>query len=175
MHQEFRAAFRRRRADAPLLGIAALVAAFAAGCDKAKEEPVPATATVVMPGSPAPTDASSAPSVSAPPTLVSSSNSGGDGAMTTAPPAATGSIARGNSGPASGGTLSIVPGSPGPAPGLATTPPVTTPVAPAAPLDPTPPPPALTASPPGPGRIGPDPAANPSNDQPPSVPPGTKS
>ena len=89
MHQEFRAAFRRRRAAAPLLGIAALVAAFAAGCDKAKEEPVPATATVVMPGSPAPTDASSAPSVSAPPTLVSSRNSS-DGAMTTAPAAATG-------------------------------------------------------------------------------------
>jgi hypothetical protein len=170
MHQEFRAAFRRRRAAAPLLGIAALVAAFAAGCDKAKEEPVPATATVVMPGSPAPTDASSAPSVSAPPTLVSSRNSS-DGAMTTAPAAATGSITRGNSSPATGGTLSIVPGSPG----LATTPPVTTPVAPAAPLDPTPPPPALTASPPGPGRIGPDPAANSSNDQPPSVPPGTKS
>jgi hypothetical protein len=173
MHQEFRAAFRRRRASAPLLGIATLAAAFVAGCDKAKEEPIPATAAVFMPGSPAPTDASGAPSVSAAPMLVSSSNSS-DGGMTSAPPEATGSITRGNSGPATGGTLSIVPGSPAPAPGPAPTQPGMTPLAPAGPLDPTVLPAALAASPPGPGPIGPDPAANSSNDQPASVPPGTK-
>jgi hypothetical protein len=173
MPQNFRAGVRRGRASAPLLSIAALAAAFTAGCDKAKEEPVLPTATVVMPGSPAPTDAGSAPSGNAPPTLVSASNSN-EGGMSPAPPAATGTITRGNGGPATGGTLSIVPGSPTPAVAPATTPPVTTPAAPASPLDPTVLPPALTASPPGPGRIGPDPAANSSNDQPPAVPPGTK-
>jgi hypothetical protein len=172
MHQKLRVALRRGFAGAPLLGVALLAAAFIAGCDKTKEEPLPPTATVVMPGSPAPTDASSAPSVAMPTTLLGSS-SNSDGSMAPRSAVASGGITRGDSGPPTGGTLSIIPGSPAPAP-VATPPPATRAVAPASPLDPTVLPPALSASPPGPGRIGADPAASSSNDQPQAVAPGTK-
>jgi hypothetical protein len=188
MQQNLRAALRRGHAGASLVAVVVLAAALATGCDKAKEEPLLPTATVIMPGSPAPTDPSSAPS-GAPPMLVSSTN-GGDAAVAPAQSAAaSGSITLGNGGPATGGTLSIIPGATttttttttttgsAPAPTLVPVPaptPNPAPVAPASPLDPTVLPPALTTRPAGPGRIGADPAASSPNDQPPAVPPGTK-
>ncbi len=81
-----------------------LVATLGAGCDKAKEEPVANAATVVMPAGPAPSPAdSSAPSSTSAPATVASTNAD-------IPPG----ISAGNSGPSTGGTVSVIPGAPAP-------------------------------------------------------------
>jgi hypothetical protein len=144
-----------------LAGAIALAATLATGCDKAKEEPVASAATVVMPGSPAPTEASAPPSA-APAALASNSND-----ASSPPPGIT------VGGSTSGGTLSVISGT-APAPAVTATPPSTG-STPPSPLDPTALPPAMAASRGGPGVIGPNPAASGSaDDQPPNVPPGTK-
>jgi hypothetical protein len=151
----------RSRAPAVLAGaIVVLFATGIAGCDKAREEPVGASATVAAPSGPAASDGSNAPAAAA---TVASNGS-------TAPVAngdPTAGITAGNSGPATGGTVSVISN-----PTTNATPPAAT--TPATPLDPTVLPPAIGASrAAGAGAIGPS-ASAPADDQPRSVAPGSK-
>ena len=161
--------FARRllRTRVLLASVGALVATV--GCDKAREEPVPAPATVVMPGAAAPTDTSATVPASTP-AMASSGRSTDDSTLPAAANAdASGRITAGNNGPLTGGTLSVIPNA-------TPTPITTTPsTGNTGPLDAAVLPPGLSARPPGPGAIGPDPSASSSaDDQPPSVPPGSK-
>jgi hypothetical protein len=151
-----------------LLAGAAVASVLAAGgCDKAKEEPAPTAATVIMPGTPAPTDAAS--SSTAPPAVA------GTATLPSAADAdANSRINAGNSGPTTGGTISIIP-APAPTTIVVVNPPNGTTAPSAAPV-----PevsvlaPAIPASATGAGSIGPNPSASASgNDQPPSYAPGT--
>jgi hypothetical protein len=153
-----------------LLAGAAISSVLAAtGCDKAKEEPAPTAATVIMPGTPAPTDA--AASSNAPPVVA------GTGPLPTAADAeASNRINAGTSAPATGGTISVIPA---PAPASTTIVIVNPPNGTTAPsVAPGPNvsvlPPAISASVTAPGSIGPNPSTSTSgNDQPPSYAPGT--
>jgi hypothetical protein len=152
------------RAGALFACVAALAAI--AGCNKVQEGPAPPMATVVMPGGPAPVDAVASAAAAAP-ALASSSALGVSSAL---PPAASASIVAGDSGPATGGTVSVISGAnPTPAAATAGT------TAPTSPLDPTVLPPALSRIPRSAGAIGPDPSASASGDyQPLNVAPGSK-
>jgi hypothetical protein len=148
-----------------LFACAAALAAIA-GCNKVQEDPAPPMATVVMPGGPAPVDAVASVAPAAP----ALASSGALGAGSALPPAASGSIVAGDSGPATGGTVSVLPGAnPTPAAATAGT------TAPTSPLDPTVLSPALSRVPRSAGSIGPDRSASASaDDQPLNVAPGSK-
>ncbi|MDQ2928952.1 MAG: hypothetical protein M3R22_12465, partial [Pseudomonadota bacterium] len=87
----------------------------AAGCDKAKEETTPAPASVIMPGTAAPTDAAA----SALPPVSAGATNNGDATSSGSTPAidsvAASGVSASNSGPVTGGTLSVIPSSNPPA------------------------------------------------------------
>jgi len=145
-----------------------VVAAIASsGCEKAKEDPIPAQATVIMPGTPAPADASAS--------MVAPATASSMGTTSVLPPATTDTtsgISAGNSGPSTGGTVSVIPAA-SPTP-VAAVPDGGT-AAPANPPADTSvlPPSARTTSLPGPGVIG-SAASDTSDNQPPSKAPGSK-
>ncbi len=160
----------------------------AAGCDKAKEETTPAPASVIMPGTAAPTDAAA----SALPPVSAGATNNGDATSSGSTPAidsvaASGISAgnntgnntgnsTGNSGRATGGTLSVIPGANPPADSSTTPNPgnsATTSAPPVA-IDPGVLPSSRSASTAAAGAIGPSASGPSSDDQPPSKAPGSK-